>query len=123
MIASNYVKHPEAMQHQRELWSKSKRDTIMMRIAGLIMRGGKVPAWVIEAKRKARELAKAVQGCCRDWISEDHARRQNEGPDPTGFRAHLRSVNRAAQAAKDKLCGAVVARAFGFVPVFTYSKR
>lgn len=123
MIASNYVKHPEAMQAQRELWSKSSRDTIMMRIAGLIMRGGKVPAWVTAAKRKARGLAAAVEGCCRDWIEEARRQREENGPDPTGFRAHLRAVRRSTQAEKDRTAGAVVARALGFVPCFTWSRR
>ncbi len=96
MIASNYVKNPDAMQYQRELWSKSKRDTIMMRIAGLIMRGGPAPAWVKEAASRAKALARAVQTCCRDWISEAA---QAARKPAKGFGAHVRGWNdqRAAE--------------------------
>lgn len=102
MIAANYVKNPEAMQFQRELWSKSKRDTIMMRIAGLIMRGGPVPAWVKDADRRAKELAKAVQLCCRDWITEAQEAAQKP---VSGFAAHVRFWN--ASRAADKLSAAL----------------
>lgn len=70
MIARNYVQHIEMMRYQRELWSKSKRDTIMMRLAGLVMRGGPVPAWWTELRARAKRLAKNVRACCRDWIDE-----------------------------------------------------
>ena len=74
-IATNYVRHPEAMQFQRELWSKSSRDTILMRIAGLVMRGCVMPEWVRELRANARTLARTVCRACRDWIEEHAARR------------------------------------------------
>lgn len=90
MIARNYVKFPEAMQAQRELWSKSRRDTIMMRIAGLIMRGTTAPAWVKAAKAAAHKLANAIKTLCRNWTQE-HAKADQK---PTkGFAAHCRKWN------------------------------
>jgi hypothetical protein len=76
MIAANYVRHPEMMRFQRELWSKSKRDSIIFRIAGLIMRGSPVPAWVKDARQRAKQLADAVRSACRDWIAEQGDCRQ-----------------------------------------------
>ena len=111
MIAANYVRHPEAMQHQRELWSKSKRDTIMMRIAGLIMRGGPVPAWVTAAKTQARALSSAVKTLCRDWIQEAAESRQ---PTPTGFRAHVAWFRSERQQQRHELAR-VTLRSSGFL--------
>ncbi|MDP3222266.1 MAG: hypothetical protein Q8M96_03940, partial [Rubrivivax sp.] len=70
---------------QRELWSKNKRDTILMRIAGLIMRGTTAPPWLKAATRKAKQLSTAVKTCCRDWINEAAAAH----PKPAkGFAKH-----------------------------------
>lgn len=97
MIATNYVRHPQAMAMQRELWSKSSRDKIIMRIAGLIMRGAPVPTWWTEARRRARALSDAVRTCCRDMFEE---LRQADAQPTNGYSAYVRQHQRDSAARK-----------------------
>lgn len=69
MIARNYVKYPEVLAYQRELFAFGVRNSIMVRLASVIMRSpATAPEWFTAMRAKARALAKAVRLACRDWL-------------------------------------------------------
>ena len=115
MIANNYVRHPEQMQHQRELWSKSRRDTIIMRLAGLIMRGDQAPAWWREQRERAKQLAKCVRSACRDWIEEATAiELEARAKQAGGFTAHAYRWNAQVRQERQLRAAAYVSAWLGF---------
>lgn len=61
MIAANYLKHPEALRFQRELFHNGfKNSPRIMRLMECVFKfAPDVPQWAKEAARKARQLAKA----------------------------------------------------------------
>ena len=60
MIASNYIKHPEALRYQMELFSKGYKNSprIMRLIEVIFKQTTTMPDWVKKAHRKAKELVK-----------------------------------------------------------------
>lgn len=118
MIARNYVKNLDAMAKQRELWSKSKRDTIMMRLAGLVMRGHPAPDWFKEARGRAKKLAEMVREACRDWITEAWET-ESANVTRTGFTAHVYSVNQSMRDHKRRIAAHHLAKWLGFQRVDT----
>jgi hypothetical protein len=74
VIARNYVKHPEALAFQRELFAFGVRNSIMVRLASVIMRSpNEAPAWFAAMRQRARKLAMAVRIACRDWLLDTWA--------------------------------------------------
>lgn len=63
MIAKNYMKHPEALRFQRELFSNGYHNSprIMRLMECIFDWAPATPAWWTAAKAKARALAKAVK--------------------------------------------------------------
>jgi hypothetical protein len=60
MIAKNFIKHPEALRFQMELFSKGHKNQprIMRLIQVIFSHAGNVPAWVTAATAKAKALVK-----------------------------------------------------------------
>ena len=60
MIAKNYLKHPDALRFQRELFHNGfKNSPRIMRLIECVFKfAPDVPGWAKEAARKARQLVK-----------------------------------------------------------------
>ena len=63
MIAKNYIKHPDALRVQRELFFIGYRNSpLLMRLIGVIMdQRPAVPEWFKKAREAAKALAKKVK--------------------------------------------------------------
>jgi len=72
MIAKNYMKHPEALRFQRELFSNGYHNSPrIMRLMECIFDWTPVaPGWWTAAKAKARVLAKAIKKSIADFFKE-----------------------------------------------------
>jgi hypothetical protein len=64
MIAANYLKHPEALRFQRELFHNGfKNSPRIMRLMECVFKfAPDVPQWAKDAVRKARKLVKLWKG-------------------------------------------------------------
>lgn len=64
MIASNYLKHPEALRFQRELFHNGyKNSPRIMRLMECVFKfAPEVPQWAKEAARKVRQLVQGWKG-------------------------------------------------------------
>lgn len=60
MIAANYLKHPDALRYQRELFHNGfKNSPRIMRLMECVFKfAPEVPQWAKDAARKARQLVK-----------------------------------------------------------------
>jgi hypothetical protein len=83
MIARNYVKHPEALRFQRELFSNGYHNQPrIMRLMECIFDWTPVaPAWWTAANAGARALAKAVQKSIGDLFKETTVKAFTYVPD------------------------------------------
>ena len=72
MIARNYIKHPETLRFQREMFSNGYHNSPrIMRLMECIFDWTPVaPDWWIAAKAKARALATAVKKSTSDLFKE-----------------------------------------------------
>jgi hypothetical protein len=72
MIAKNYMKHPEALRFQRELFSNGYHNSPrIMRLMECIFDWAPVaPGWWTELKAKARALAKEIKRSIADIFDQ-----------------------------------------------------
>jgi hypothetical protein len=72
MIAKNYMKHPEALRFQRELFSSGYHNSprIMRLMECIFDWSPAAPAWWTAAKARARALAKTVKKSIADFFKE-----------------------------------------------------
>lgn len=65
MIAANYLKHPDALRFQRELFHNGfKNSPRIMRLMECVFKfAPEVPQWAKDLARKARQLVKLWKGC------------------------------------------------------------
>jgi len=71
MIAANYIKFPEALRFQREMFSNGYHNSPrIMRLMTVIFEWKEAtPDWWTVARAKAKALAKAVKTACFDWVN------------------------------------------------------
>lgn len=65
MIAKNFIKYPEALRFQKELFAKTfgRHYTILSRLVQCVCTWkDKAPEWVIEAADRSRQLVKFWKG-------------------------------------------------------------
>jgi hypothetical protein len=81
MIARNYIKHPEALRLQREMFSIGYHNSPrIIRLMECFFDWKPIaPAWWTTEKAKAHALAKAVEKSIADLFSE---MTQSRGPAP-----------------------------------------
>jgi len=63
MIAANYIKHPEALRFQRELFSNGYHNSprIMRLVEVIFDWKPNVPQWFIDFRNRAKKLARSVK--------------------------------------------------------------
>jgi hypothetical protein len=71
MIARNYVKHPEALRFQREMFSNGYHNSprIMRLMECIFDWTSAVPGWWVQEKARARALARAVKNKVADLFA------------------------------------------------------
>lgn len=84
MIAKNYLKHPDALRFQRELFHNGfKNSPRIMRLMECVFKfAPEVPQWAKDAARRARQLVKAWKSA---MLTLNFAARVNEGKRTVGF--------------------------------------
>lgn len=82
MIAKNYMKHPEALRFQRELFSNGyhNQPRIMRLMECIFNWTPAVPAWWASAKARARALAKAVKKSISDFFKKMSVKASDQIP-------------------------------------------
>ncbi len=72
MIAKNYIRYPEALRFQREMFSNGYHNSprIMRLMEAVFEWTPNVPEWVQKAQKRAKALAKAVRQACMNWIAD-----------------------------------------------------
>lgn len=76
MIARNFIKYPEALRFQREMFSNGYHNSprIMRLVECIFDWTPTAPDWWTAAKAKARALAKAVKKSIADFFKSTEAR-------------------------------------------------
>lgn len=72
MIAANYIKYPEALRFQREMFSNGyKNSPRIMRLMTVIFEWADVmPQWMKEATKRAKQLVKAWKRMQRELFNK-----------------------------------------------------
>lgn len=73
MIAKNYIRYPEALRFQVEMFSKGyKNQPRIMRLLEVICDWSPAtPEWFAQARKRAKDLAAAVRKACKVLFSTD----------------------------------------------------
>ena len=114
MIASNYMKHTEALRFQREMFFNGyKNQPRFMRLMQCVFNQVQgTPGWFKAAKQKANALAKQVKEACMNLAFEPEATRRKATNGYTRMLERVRGAAKISVAAPYRLACAGLYRRY-----------